>query len=468
MGRGRRFDDEPRLNMKKVLAVILAIAVLAMSIYVIIGLVGKSKKEGTIISKDYFASFKDNKWGVIDQTGSNVISPSYQEMIIVPNSKKDIFLCTYDVDYESGTYKTKAINSNNQAVFTDYEQIEAIQNIAENGNVTYKDNALKVKKDNKYGIIDLDGKNIIPCEYKEISSFDDTSYIVENEDGKYGVIDSLNKKILEPIYDEIEKPHSKDYYVVKKDNKQILVKKDGTEVLTEGYDEITGVLANDDNGVIYKLNNKYGVMGQDGTKKIEAKYDDLREAKSGMLIAKEGERYGIIDLEDKTQVDFKYISIVYSQKASLYIAEDDTFNDEVLDEDFKVVLEGIVINLDEDKGYIELRENGEYKYYNFRIEEKKEADIFKTTTLFVSKKDGKYGFVDKDGNVVVDYIYDDAVNQNALGYAAVKKDGKWGSIDDKGNVVQEPTYDLDDYLKIDFIGRWHLGQDVNMNYYNQQ
>ena len=36
MGRGRRFDDEPRLNMKKVLAVILAVAVLAMSIYVII------------------------------------------------------------------------------------------------------------------------------------------------------------------------------------------------------------------------------------------------------------------------------------------------------------------------------------------------------------------------------------------------------------------------------------------------
>jgi len=26
---------------------------------------------------------------------------------------------------------------------------------------------------------------------------------------------------------------------------------------------------------------------------------------------------------------------------------------------------------------------------------------------------------------------------------------------------------LDDYLKVDFVGRWHLGKDLNMNYYNQ-
>ena len=44
--------------------------------------------------------------------------------------------------------------------------------------------------------------------------------------------------------------------------------------------------------------------------------------------------------------------------------------------------------------------------------------------LFLSKKDGKYGYVDKKGNVVVDYIYDDATEQNKYGYAGVKKDGK--------------------------------------------
>ena len=33
----------------------------------------------------------------------------------------------------------------------------------------------------------------------------------------------------------------------------------------------------------------------------------------------------------------------------------------------------------------------EYKYYNFRLEEKTSQDIFTTNTLFLSKKNGKYG-----------------------------------------------------------------------------
>ena len=69
---------------------------------------------------------------------------------------------------------------------------------------------------------------------------------------------------------------------------------------------------------------------------------------------------------------------------------------------------------------------------------------------------------------MVEYIYDDATEQNEYGYVAVKKDGKWGALNKNGEVVQEPTYNLDDYIMIDFIGKWHLGKDINMNYYNQE
>ena len=39
---------------------------------------------------------------------------------------------------------------------------------------------------------------------------------------------------------------------------------------------------------------------------IKTKYDDLKEAKSGILIAKESGKYGIIDLEENTKIEFKY------------------------------------------------------------------------------------------------------------------------------------------------------------------
>lgn len=136
MSRGRRYE-EPKLNMKKVFAVILAIIVIIMSIFIIKGVLTKNKDQGKISSKDYFASFKDNKWGIIDESGNTVIDPSYEEMIIVPNSKNDVFLCTYDVDYNTGTYKTKVLNSKNEEIFKDYEQVEAIQNKDENDNLWY-------------------------------------------------------------------------------------------------------------------------------------------------------------------------------------------------------------------------------------------------------------------------------------------------------------------------------------------
>lgn len=506
MSRGRRYE-EPKLNMKKVFAVIIAIIVVIMFVFVIKGILSNESDKGKIASKDYFSVFKDNKWGVIDESGNIVIDPSYAEMIIIPDSKKDVFLCTYDIDYDNSTYKTKVLNSKNEEIFTDYEQVEAVQNIDENNNLWYETNVLKVEKNGKYGIIDLSGKELLSCEYDSITALEGVKnslkvskegkfgiantegkvvvtieyadvqglgtdnkdgFIVKSDDGKYGVVDFSNNKVLEAKYEGVTKIYGNNFYVVKQNGKQVLLDKDGTEVLNSGFDEITAILKNTENGVIYKKNNKYGVMKTTGEVTLEASYDELKETKSGIFIAKKDGKYGVIDLEKNSKIEFKYNAISYNEKADLYITEDEKFNNEILDNTYTVKLTGILVDLDSEKGYLELRQEDEYKYYNFKFEEKKESDIFTSNTLFLSKKDGKYGFVDKEGKVVVDYIYDDATSQNTYGYAGVKRDGKWGAIDNKGNLIQEPTYDLDDYLKIDFVGRWHLGKDLNMNYYNQQ
>ena len=46
--------------------------------------------------------------------------------------------------------------------------------------------------------------------------------------------------------------------------------------------------------------------------------------------------------------------------------------------------------------------------------------------------------MDKKGNVVVDYIYDDAREQNEYGYASVKKNGMWGMFRIKRQPKHEP------------------------------
>ena len=107
MSRGRRysFEDEPKLNKKKVLAVVLAVLVIIMVIVAINKVLSKDVKSSNKDKQNYYASFLNGKWGVINSKGEDVISTQYDEMIVVPNNSEDVFICTYDVNYEDGSYK---------------------------------------------------------------------------------------------------------------------------------------------------------------------------------------------------------------------------------------------------------------------------------------------------------------------------------------------------------------------------
>lgn len=506
MSKGKRYETEQKLNITKIFAVIIAILVLVMIVFIMKGIFSDSSLN-RITGKSYFSIYKDGKWGVIDSETNVIIDTAYAEMIVIPNKNQDIFLCTYDVNYETGEYKTKALNSKNKEIFTEYEDIQAVLNKDENNNLWYEDNVLKVKKNGKYGLINLSGKELTEFIYDDISSIsgvensyktikdnkcgvinsdgkvivdnkyvditnlgtdNKSGYIVKEENGKFGIIDYSNNQVLEAKYDEIKNINRNDLYVVVDSGKIKLIRKSGEEVLAKGFDNIHEILANEQNGIIYIKSGKYGVMNLSGDITIDAEYDYLTEGKSGILIAKKDNKYGIIDLAKEEKIPFEYNMISYNNKADIYITEDSNFSSKILNSNFEAKLEGILLSLDSDKGYIKMKVGDEYKYYNFKFEEKSEASIFTNRTLFLSKKDGKYGFVDKNGKVIVDYIYDDAVEQNDSGFIAVKKDGKWGSLDYKGKVIQEPKYNLDDYLLVDFIGQWHLGLDLNMNYYNQE
>jgi hypothetical protein len=61
----------------------------------------------------------------------------------------------------------------------------------------------------------------------------------------------------------------------------------------------------------------------------------------------------------------------------------------------------------------------------------------KAPALFPVRQDNKWGFIDKTGQVVIDFQYDDALEFSG-GLAAVKLDGKWGYVDESGARVVAP------------------------------
>lgn len=221
--RGKRYDTESKLNIKKVIAVIVAIAVVIMFVVGIRTLLTDGTDKTLATVKSYFPVYTNEKWGVIDQTGKVVIEPEYSEMITIPDSKTDLFIALYDVDYTNNTYKTKVLDSKNKEKFTSYDLVEAIENIDADNILWFEEGVLRVKKGEVYGLIDYSGKEILALEYSSIEALAGVkNSLIIKKDEKVGLCDNKGNIIIEPEYKEIKaigEDYKNGYIVVNSDNK---------------------------------------------------------------------------------------------------------------------------------------------------------------------------------------------------------------------------------------------------------
>ena len=575
MSRGKRYDSEPKLNMKKVFAVAIAIVVIIMFIFIIKGLLSKDTTSGKITTKNYYASYKDNKWGVIDSTGNNVIDPSYKEMIIVPNSKIGVFICTYDVDYNTGSYKTKVLNEKNEEILTNYENINTIDIKEIVSSIPYEKTVLQYQKDGKYGIINFEGKSIIKPMYEEIKNMPyREGELIAKKQGKYGVLNINGGKLLDFKYDYItgdnyyseEKKYELDGYIVGINNEQgkmqygyisnkreqilnvefdkiyrmndikddeniyLLAEKDGKRqlyknnkiLLDNNYQSIN--YSEDSKLLILQKDNKYGVTDLNGKQILSVDYEQIRIPGNYIIAVKDGkqiifdlagtqkdnlaytnilktenenysvtvdknDKYGVINKEGDILIENKYNYIQYLYD-NYFIVGGETGKSGIINEKGEEILPikyeviqkldkndivqamiGNVLELySKDMKNIVSMENGKLEINDEYIKVyssnqttyvsndgtlKTNFEIF-DNNIFASEREGKWGFVDKDNNVVVDYQYDKVTEVNELGFAGIKKDGKWGVIDGKANIILEPTYKIPEQNgEPYFIGKYY-------------
>lgn len=498
MSRGRRYTNEPKLNIKKVIAVAIVIILIVMFIIAMKNLLNTESSSNNLVSTTYFLFNKDNKWGVIDNNAKVIIEPSYEDAIIIPNDKKDVFICTYNVNYDDGTYQTKVLNSKGKEIFTEYDKVIALENYDQNNNLWYEENVLAVEKNGKFGLINFNGNKILDINFDNISTLKGTkNSLITEKDGKKGIVNYLGLEVVENKYDDIKSLgedtkeyivkldnkygidgildckyqdikalNNKDIYCVKEDDKYKVIDKDEKEVFTEKFDNIEQIK---DNIIIYKYKNEYCAYDIENGKKLSKTYKELKYTENGLLIAKTSNNYGIININDEIKLKEEYSNINYYDEAKIYELEEKNGEiNTIINNKLEEIAKGIVNEINDGKSYIKVWTEEGYNYYNLSGQKIDSKDVLTKNNLFLSKQNNKYGFVDKYGNVVVDYIYDDAREQNEFGYISVKKDGLWGSLNKDGQIIADTKYNLDDNLLIDFIGEYHLGEDVNLMYYTNK
>ena len=305
---------------------------------------------------------------------------------------------------------------------------------------------------------------ILDVQYSEIKALGDVyddGYIVKNSENKYGLILPDKSTVLEFNYDNITDVHDGSQYLVENDDKKFVVDNTNTIVFElDNNEDITEI--NEDKYVLEK-ENKFNIVNSEKEELLDESYDYLEHAYGDYYIAGNDNKYGIIDSEGNVVVDLKYVNVTYRADAAFFECENEDYTTDIYDNTCEFKVTGTISEVNIDNSYIRIRVGDDYKYYNLLFEEKSNKDVLPDNTLFLIKENGKYGYENKEGKRVVDCIYDDAQEQNKYGFCAVKKDGKWGALKSDGTVILEPSVNLDDNIIIDFIGKYHLDENIGLN-----
>ena len=441
-----------------VILIVLVLALIGRGIYYKI----KSSYSIEIVDEEkYFLLLSNNKVGIIDVSGKVIIEPQFYD-VHIPNPSKPIFVCYYD--YNSDTnYKTKVINAQGTEIFTKYPNLETISlsNVATT--MVYEKNLLKFKDEDKYGLINLDGKLVVSAEYESIEGLScKEGELLAKKDGKYGVINNKGAEIIQFEYDYI----SGDEYYTKEN----------------GY-KFSGYVIGDKT----EDGNRYGYITYRGKLLYKPEYSEIiRLGEIGsentdediFLILRKNGQCGLVK-NKKTILEFKYQDIDYSGSNNLFIVNRNGKSG-ICNSKGEKILPTRYEQIETKDSYIYTKTGKEEAYFNLNgnridkstIEEKKEEENTSESNenlnisgLKKDKKDGKYGFINENLEIVIDYIYDDVTEFNKKGFAGIKIEQKWGSIDKEGNIIQEPIYKIEDEDEVEFIGKYYKTRYNNIIYY---
>ena len=274
-----------------------------------------------------------------------------------------------------------------------------------------------VNKDGLFGFTDMEGRVVIPLQYFQAGSFSEGYAPVLVATGSLQTactfIDTLGHRLFAPDYENLQ-PFSCGHAIVRRDGRWGAVDHTGRLVLPTRFENMTtffadtlffagtpaGMALYDKRmeplteavytwvGAMYygripvQRNGKYGFLDRTGREVVPCIYDETGVYVLARTLVRIGDRYGIIDTAGRYVLPLEYENTSYTGE--------------------------------------------KYMYYD---------------SLALVEKDGKLGYVDLDGNLVIPFYFDKAY-QFSEGLASVRHNGRWGYIDTHGEVFMPFVFDI--------------------------
>lgn len=381
--------------------VVLLIIVIASSVFV------EKKKEQDknyellkVSEYVYYPLEVDGKYGVIKKDGTVMLDAEYEE-VQIPNQDKDIFIVKLDGSY-------KVFNGNKEQLFTNISEVSAIVGANSFGDTVYNNTVLKYKEDNKFGLLDFEGKKITEPLYDEISSLTDKyGEILVKKDGKYGVINVKGVVLVHIKYDYVKG----DGY-----------SKDGS------YKDSGFIIGNKTNQGM-----RYGYIDKNEKEVIKLEQESLYRvteinSEDTYIIASQNGRFALYKNKENL-TDYKYINMYYNNEANSFTVQKNKSyglinlsGEVIIPEEYEELL---VVGI-----YVKAYKNDTDYTFDLKgnpVENSQFVSLQLTSTdkFYISIDENyRYGIADKEKNVVVENMYDyiDEIEETGLLIATVGTD----------------------------------------------
>jgi len=341
----------------------------------------------------------------------------------------------------------------------------------------------EIESERRFGLIDKNGKEVIPCDFSDIVQRADGFILVvtgseggddyfgfseAEDDTKYGLYNASGQQITPVIYDDISM-FDGEYAIVTKGFEKKLINKTGKEIsgpikdaivvnglaVVQTMEQKMSILNNqgavicthdfilsypdssfiaNDGGILVGENSihggKCGLLSTSGMPLTPVQYDYIGISKEGYHLVSRDKKYGFLNRNGKEIVKLDY-AIAGDFDNGLALVNDSAY-------------------FDENSGWL----GGHWGYVNqngnvvipliYDL-----AGPFSDGLALVEKNNEKF-YIDKTGKEVLKLSFDDA-SGFSHGIAIVLKDDKFGAIDTSGNLVIPLNYDG----YIDSLEKWH-------------
>ena len=424
--------------------------------------------EGEVIAKPIYESIEglpykegellvqlEGKYGVINNKGNNLVEPKYDQ-ITVDN------YTTEEDGYKRAGYIVSNTTENgyrygyvdingNVLLEPEYTEVSRIINIKDNDNIY-----LIVAQNGQYGVV-KNQEQIIENEYQSISYNSESNTLTLEKTKRYGIA-TLEGKVVIPVeFSQIDST-GKYIYATDVDGNVEVYQEDGNPAdvesnvyILETNNENYQIKIDNAQGTVYSILNKNGEqMTTQNYSYINYLYDNY------FIVSVTGGKVGVINDKEEEIIPIQFDSIEKVEGTDYIITRlSENNSTQLYDKNFKQLCEMTNAVLKKEENYIKLYNETETKYFDLEGNEKQNTEVFPNNEIYAKSQDGKWGFVDKSGNVVVDYIYDKATDLNAYGYAGVQLDGKWGVVNSNGEIILEPTYTFNVQTEPEFIKEYY-------------